>query len=331
MKRLAILLTLPWLLFGAEASVEQLFNVQTVKVVKEKVAFTRSYYGLLKTDETALEEVVPRFSGYIVKLYANRSFMKVEKGKPLARVYSPDVFKAKQEYLNALNYARKRGNRGMERSAREKLLLLGVKRSEIIACQKSGKADPYTTIYAPRSGYLFVKNVVEGSAFGAGKPLFRIADLRLLWMEAKIPETDIAQVTDARRFRVRPRALGREYEAFGPELLPDIDTKSALATLRLRVKNEKHDLIPGMYARLLVSKEVGERLVLPRTAVIRKMDKWYVFKAGEYEGEYEPVEVTVRPIDDERYAVLSGVKAGDVVVKSALFLIDSDAQINGLF
>ena len=331
MKRLAILLTIPWMLWASKATVEQLFNVQTVKVVKERVAFTRSFYGLLKTDETTLEEVVPRFSGYIVKLYADRSFMKVTQGKPLAKVYSPEVFKAKQEYLNALNYARKRGNRGMEKSAREKLVLLGVKRSEIIACQKSGRADPYTTIYAPRNGYLFVKNVLEGSAFKAGKPLFRIADLTRLWMEAKIPETDIAQVTDADRYRVRPRALGRDYEAYGPELLPDIDTKTALATLRLRVKNEKRDLIPGMYARLIVAKNVGERLVLPRTAVIRKMDRWYVFKAGEYEGEYEPVEVTVRPIDDERYAILSGVEAGDTVVKSALFLIDSDAQINGLF
>ncbi|RUM50019.1 MAG: hypothetical protein DSY85_14345 [Marinomonas sp.] len=107
--------------------------------------------------------------------------------------------------------------------------------------------------------------------------------------------------------------------------------ETALATVRLDVANFERKLIPGMFATIHAETAPKTVLVLPRTAVIRKMGKWYVFKAGEFEGEYEPVEVTVRPIDYDRYAILSGVKEGETVVNDALFLIDSDAQINGLF
>ncbi|MFA6630143.1 MAG: efflux RND transporter periplasmic adaptor subunit, partial [Sulfuricurvum sp.] len=72
-------------------------------------------------------------------------------------------------------------------------------------------------------------------------------------------------------------------------------------------------------------------LVIPRNAVIRKNGKWYCFKKGEFEGEYEPVEVALQPITNDRYAIKGGLNEGDEVVANALFMIDSDAQINGNF
>ncbi|MCF6201591.1 MAG: efflux RND transporter periplasmic adaptor subunit [Hydrogenimonas sp.] len=331
MKKVFLFL-LPLLLIASEKpSVEQLFNVQTVKAKKITTTFKKRFYGLLKADESLVADVVPRFGGYVVKLYADTTYMKVKKGQVLAKVYSPEVFKAKEEYLNSLNYALRRGNSKMVESAKRKLQLLGVGKDEIAAVKARKKSDPYTLIRSPANGYLFEKHINEGGAFKAKSPLFRIVGLSNIWIEAKVSEPDIPALYKGVSFLVKARAVHGRFEAANPLLYPKIDPKSALATFRLDIKNKDARLLPGMFATLFVESEKESMLMLPRTAVIRKMGSWYVFKAGEFEGEYEPVEVSVKPIDNERYAILSGLNEGDEVVNNALFMIDSDAQINGLF
>ncbi|BDY13720.1 efflux RND transporter periplasmic adaptor subunit [Hydrogenimonas cancrithermarum] len=330
MKKLWIWL-IPLGLMAEPPSVEQLFNVQTVKVKKVTTAYEKSFYGLLKADERRIVDVVPRFGGFVVELYADRIYTRIKKGEALAKVYSPEVFKAKEEYLNSLRYAKKRGNRGMVESAKRKLQLLGIDNNEIVQCTKTGRADPYTLIRAPQSGYLFGKDLFNGSAFNAKSRIFRIVGLENIWVEAKISEPDIPRVMGAKAFSVTTKAVSGTFEAKHPFLYPSIDPQSALATLRLDVKNENGKLMPGMFATLHAKSAPKAMLVLPRRAVIRKMNRWYVFKAGEFEGEYEPVEVSIKPIDNERYAILSGLSEGDEVVNNALFMIDSDAQINGSF
>ncbi len=331
MKKLWILVIIPLWLIAEPPTVEQLFNVQTVQVKRVATKFVKRFYGLIKADERNIVDVVPRFGGYIVKLYTNTTYGYVKRGEPMAKVYSPDVFKAKEEYLNALRYAQKRKDTGMVESAKRKLQLLGIPHDEIAQFMKNGQADPYTTIRAPQNGYIFEKEVVEGSAFNAKSRLFRIVGLKNLWIEAKISEPDIPLVLQAQSFFVTTKAVEGKFQANHPFLYPSINPKSALATLRLDIENRNGKLFPGMFATLHAQSSKETLLVVPRTAVIRKMNRWYLFKAGEFEGEYEPVEVIIKPIDNEHYAILSGVSEGDEVVNNALFLIDSDAQINGLF
>ncbi len=331
MKKVLILI-LPFLLLGAEKpSVEQLFNVQTVKVQKVTTTFEKSFYGLIKADERLVTEVVPRFGGYVVKLYADTTFEEVKKGEILAKVYSPQVYKAKEEYLNSLNFLKKRGDSNMVESARRKLLLLGVDKKEIDAVKAKGRVDPYTTLRAPSRGFIFEKSLLQGSAFKAKSSLFKIVGLQRVWIEAKVSEPDLPLLYEAKSFEVETKAVKGRLKAKKPVIYPTIDRKSALATIRAEIENPTLRLMPGMFATLFAKSEKETLLTLPRSAVIRKMGSWYVFKAGEFEGEYEPVEVEVKPLDNENYAILSGLEEGDEVVGRALFLIDSDAQINGLF
>ena len=331
MKKWWIWMMAPLLLLAERPSVEQLFNVTTVKVKKEVTAYEKRLYGFLQVDERRIADVTPRFGGYVVTLYVDRIYEPVKRGMPLAKVYSPEVFKAKEEYLNALRYAKRQGQTGMAESARRKLELLGIGKSEIERCRKTGRADPYTHIYAPRGGVIFEKRLFRGSAFKAGEKIFRIVGLDELVVETKVDEKDLSAVMSAAGFTVTTRAVKGRFKGRNPYLYPEIDRKEALATLRLDIANPDGFLFPGMLVDISARGISAERLVLPRTAVIRKMGRWYLFKAGEFEGEYEPVEVTVEPLDDRRYAILSGVSEGDTVVNNALFLIDSDAQINGLY
>ncbi len=331
MKRAVILLMFLLPLTLSSATVEQLFNVQTVKVKEQKSAISQKNYGYVTADESRVYDMVPRFGGYIITLYADKIYKKVKKGERLAKVYSPEVLQAKEDYVNAVNYTRQRSNATMVQSAKEKLQLLGVSDGEIAAVKKSRKAGKYTYIYAPSSGYVFEKNVNNRSAFNTKQKLFTIVNLDKVWIEVKIYQKDISKYRNLQGFRVTASGLQREYRAKKIQLYPNMDPKEATATLRLEALNKKGELLPGMYTKVLASNGVKSHLTLPTTAVIRKNGKFYVFSVGEFKGEYEPMVIDVDVLDANTYIVKSGLKKGDEVVNNALFMMDSDAQINSLY
>ena len=110
-----------------------------------------------------------------------------------------------------------------------------------------------------------------------------------------------------------------------------LDEKEATLTLRLRLKNADNSLFPGMYASVISSAQTKEYLTLKRSAVIRKGGKYYAFVVGDFKGEYEPIEIQTRELNNDTYIVISGLREGDEVVDNALFMMDSDAQINSLY
>jgi len=321
---------IPFMLLAAPLKVEQLFSVQSVKVVEQSSSIKASNYGYVKEDEARVYKVVPRFGGYVQELYANKIYMKVKKGQILAKVYSPEVFKAKDEYLNAYRYTRKRPNKGMLESSRFKLELLGLSKDEITAVVKTKKASRLTTIYAPIDGYIFKKNISMGSAFNDKAELFSIVNLDEVWVEAKIYEEQRESLEKIQRYELSFKGVGGTYSSSKTLLYPVLDPKDARLTLRIRVKNDGK-LFPGMYAKIQSITQNTQGLVLPSTAVIRKAGRYYVFMVGEFKGEYEPREIEVKVLDASRYLITKGLVKGDEVVNNALFMMDSDAQINGLY
>ena len=326
-----ILLILPLTLLAKEATVEQLFSVQTVKVQKEQVSKSTKNYGYVRADESRIYDISPRYGGYVVKLYADKIYKKVKKGDPLVTVYSPEVFKAKDEYLNTYEYAKKRSNKGMLQSSKLKLKLLGVSDAEISAVLKLAKASENTTIYSPIDGYIFEKGVVQGSAFNAKNKLFKIVNLDEVWVEAKLFEEERTMLDKIRFYELSFKGIEQSYKITNKLLYPELDPKVATLTLRLRINNKGNKLFPGMYASIISQTHKREHLTLPATAVIRKDGKYYAFIMGEYEGEYEPVKVEVKLLDAKTYIIKNGLNEGDEVVNNALFMMDSDAQINGLY
>ena len=325
------LILLPLALLAKQATVEQLFSVQTVKVKKESSSQKVKNYGYIKADESRKYDISPRFGGYVVKLYANKIYQRVNKGDALVSVYSPEVLKAKDEFLNTYKYTKKRPNKSMLESARLKLKLLGVSDGEIKLMLKNKKASPNTTIYSPIDGYVFMKNIDNSSAFNAKQKLFQIVNLDEVWAEVKLFEEERARLSSTKNYELRFKGLDKVYTTKQKLLYPELDPKIATLTLRLRVPNPQKELFPGMYTAVTSLQDEKERLVLPTTAVIRKNKKHYIFMVGEYEGEYEPLEVQVKVIDANTYEVISGANEGDEVVNNALFMMDSDAQINGLY
>ena len=312
-------------------TVKQLFNVQTTKVLKKVTAPKQINYGYIVAEDDKIVDVVAWFSGFVVDLYTDKKFMKVKKGDALAKVYSPEVYKAKQDYLNALNFNAKRPSPAMVKGSRTKLELLNLDPKEIEAIEKSRKVDKYTTLYAPTDGWIFTKNINEGSAFNASTKLFQIVDLDTVWMEAKLYPNELTKLDKLENFIVKTEGVESSFSARKSLLYPELDPKEATATLRLVIENPKGLLKPGMYATVHASVKAQEHLLVPRTAVIRKNSEWYAFLATEFKGEYLPVKVEIKPLDNKYFEVLKGLTDGDEVVNNALFMMDSDAQINSIY
>ncbi|WP_321777243.1 efflux RND transporter periplasmic adaptor subunit [Sulfurimonas sp.] len=314
-----------------EKTVEQLFNVQTTKVKLISDAKSIKSFGFVKVDEARVYNVTPRFGGFVEKLYANTTYKKVEKGEKLALVYSPEVLKAKDDYLNTINYTKSRPNKTMLKSAVVKLSLLNVSKNEINQITNNKKTSSFTTIISPANGYIFKKSINNNSAFNAKEVLFKIVNLDKIWVELKIHQNQLSLVKNIDDFTLSTPALKQTFKATKAGVYPELDPKEESFTLRLLLDNKQNLLKPGMYITAIMRESSKNYLTLPSTAVIRKNGKFYVFIVGEYEGEYEPLEIQVEVLNPNTYIVKSELNAGDEVVNNALFMMDSDAQVNGLY
>jgi Cu(I)/Ag(I) efflux system membrane fusion protein len=326
-----VLLFLPLALLAKEANIEQLFSVVSVKVQLQKSVQSKKSYGYVKVDESRVYELTPRFGGYVEDLYADKLYSYVKKGEALASVYSKEVYKAKEEYINSYNYVQGRTNSGMLKSAKLKLELLGIPKSEIDSLLQSKNVPLNTTLYATSSGYLFAKSINKGSAFNLKQKLFEIVNLDEVWVEMKLFEDELSWVKNTESFEVSVKGLKQKYTTNSHLIYPKLDEKEATMSVRLSLKNKNLELFPGMYVSVISRDKAREYLTLPQSAVIRKNGKFYVFVITAFKGEYEPKEIKVSVLNAQTYIIESGLEVGDEVVNNALFMMDSDAQINGLY
>jgi len=315
----------------AKSTVEQLFNVKTVEVKEILSAKKQVNYGYIVAQDSAIVDVLTWYSGFVKELYADTMYKKVNKGDALVKVYSPEVYKAKQDYLNSLHYHAKTPMPAMLESAKIKLKLLGISDKEIKAIEQTQHADAFTTVYAPVSGWIFEKNINQGASFSSKKRLFQIVNLEKVWMEVKLFQNELAKLETLQDFKVKVKGIDKVFDAKKSLLYPMLNPKEATATLRLTLDNPSEILKPGMYAKVYATATMKSRLVIPRTAAIRKNGTWYVFLATEFKGEYEPIEIALKPLDNKHYEVITGLQPGDIVVNNALFMMDSDAQINSIY
>lgn len=313
------------------ATIKQLFSVKTTKVTEKMTTKQQVNYGYIVAEDARMIDVTSWFSGYIEKLFVDTLYQKVKKGQALASIYSPEVYKAKQDYLNALRFNAKRPSANMVASAKIKLQLLNIPEQEIRDIRSTRQVKRLTTLYAPTSGWIFEKNINQGSYINNKKRLYKIVNLSKVWLEAELYQDALGKVNKLTHFTVKVKGIDTVYQAQKTLLYPMIDPKEATATLRLTIDNFNEKLKPGMYAKLYSSASETTKLIIPRTAAIRKNGTWYAFLATDFKGEYEPLEIKVQPLDNKYFEVLSGLHKGDTIVNNALFMMDSDAQINSIY
>lgn len=290
----------------------QNLGMRTAEVRSGSALQTLQAVGSVQVNERSVVTVQSRTAGWIEKLAVNAVGDRVEQGQILATLYSPELYGAQQE----LALARRSGDAALTAAAQQRLKLLG------------GNAD--STIRAPAAGVVTRLDARAGAQLSPGSTLMTLADLSSVWIQIEIPETQAGRIRTGAPAEARLSSQEDQiFKGTVDYLYPILDAQTRTLRARLVFANPDQRLKPGMYARVSIEgSDSGDTLWVPSTAVIRTGTRTVVMLA-EAEGRYRPMNVETGTEQMEQTAILSGLSAGQRVVVSGQFLIDSEASLQG--
>ncbi len=304
----------------------QNLGIRTAEVKEGGMATGMSAVGAVNIDEHTIVTVQSRVNGYIEKLHVRAQYDPVTRGQPLAEIYAPEWLAAQEEYL-VLRRSRQPDAATLAQAARQRLLLLGVSEQQLKRIEETGQASPRVTLYAPHSGVVWELGARDGMAVNPGLTLFKLANLGTVWVNAEIPEADVALVKAGAPASARVAALpDKIFKGSVAVLLPDVNPATRTIKARVVLANPGGALKPGMYATLSFGNADKPALMVPAEAVIHTGTRAVVIIA-EGEGKFRPVDVEVGRESGDMTEIRKGLKAGQRVVASGQFLIDSEASL----
>ena len=269
-----------------DAERRQRVGIRTARVERGPFELSLRAVGRVTADETALVDVSVKTRGWITRLDVASLGAPVRKGETLFSFYSPELFAAQQELLQALrSQSAASGGSAPERAdplvraARKRLALWNIANADIDAMIRRGEPQDALPVRSPASGYVVEKNVVEGAAVEPGARLFRIAPLDRVWIEAAIQESELPLVSVGQTARVSLPSLPgasarRERVAY---VYPTLEADTRTGRVRIELANPELALRPDMYANVELRVDRGERLLVPASAVIYAGPRRIVF------------------------------------------------------
>jgi Cu(I)/Ag(I) efflux system membrane fusion protein len=282
--------------------------------------------GTVEYNERSLVVVQPRAGGFIEKLHVRAPLDTVRAGDPLVEILFPDWTAAQEEFL----LLRQRAGPGMQElaaAARQRLVLIGMSEEQIAALERDGTVRNRVTLRAPVSGVIAELGVREGMTVTAGMTLFRIAGLGTVWVVAQVPEAQAGWLVPGSQVETRvPAYPGETFTGRISAILPEVNAATRTLRARIEVANPGEKLKPGMYATVAFMNKARESLLVPAEAVIRTGERNVVIVAAD-EGKFRSVEVETGAESGADVEIRKGLKAGDRVVVSGQFLIDSEASL----
>lgn len=312
----------------------QKIGVKTAPVEKRSLDETITTVGRVVYDEEKLHDVTLRIGGFVEELFVDETGQKVQKGQPLFLIYSPELYSAQIEHVQALKtQALPQGtaaSTSLVTATARRLHLFGLDDKQIGKLTETGEAAERVPILSPASGYVVEKHIVKGTKIEEGATLYRIAGLDEIWIEADIYEADLPKIAVGQSAAVSlPYLPGKELTGKVTFIFPFLDKDARTGRVRIEMKNPGLALRPEMYANVtLTTHAAGDTLVVPDSAVIYAGPRRLVF-VDLGEGRMKPIEVHVGRKAAGAFEVLDGLKEGDVVVTSGNFLIAAESRLKG--
>ena len=304
--------------------VAQNLGVRTTAAKRGALEMRLQAVGSVAYNERGVVQLQARAGGFVEKLHARAPLDPVKKGAPLVEILYPEWAGAQEEYL-LLRETRSE----FADAARQRLVLLGMGNADIAAIERTGKPRTRVTLRAPMDGVVAGLGVREGMTVAQGSLLFRLVDLSTVWVNAEIPEAQAGFVRPGSTVQARVSAYpGRSFEGRVGAILPEVNAATRTLRARIELPNPDERLKPGMYATLeFVGEAGGDFVLVPSEGVIRTGTRDVVILALGG-GRFRAAEVEVGLERGGQSEIRSGVQAGDSVVLSGQFLIDSEASLS---
>jgi Cu(I)/Ag(I) efflux system membrane fusion protein len=270
--------------------------------------------------------VQARSAGFVQRVYGRAPGDIIAAGAPLADLLIPEWGGAQGEYL-AL---RRTGDPALIQASRQRLLLLGMTPGLIAQVERSGRAQNVVTLAAPTGGVIKMLGVRNGMSVSAGETLAEVSGLGSVWLNAAVPEALAGQVRPGQSVTATLAAYpGETFSGRVTAVLPEAQTESRTLQVRIELPNRGGRLKPGMFANVQLSSGVKPALLAPTEAIIRTGKRTLVMLALPG-GRYQPAEVQIGGSAGEKTEILAGLSAGERIVASGEFLIDSEASLSGV-
>ncbi|MBI5074506.1 MAG: efflux RND transporter periplasmic adaptor subunit [Nitrospirae bacterium] len=327
------------------ADKQQMIGLKTVEASVHQLQKLIRTAGRIEYDEKKISTINAKFEGWIEKLHVDFSGRFVKKGEPLAEIYSPELVATQQEFINALKWMRQ--NTAGEKSsdmkamlskdasslvdaARQRLRFWDISDDQIKTIEETGKPLRTLTLYSPSSGFVVQKMAFRGMRVMPGEKLFDIADLSTVWIVAEIYENELALVKQGQHARISLSYLpGREMNAVIDYVYPALSAETRTAKVRFTLPNPGNLLKPQMFSNVEIAIPLGKKLAVPTEGVLDTGTRQVVY-VDKGDGYFEPREVKTGLKVDGLIEILSGLKQGDKIASSAIFLLDSEAQLKGV-
>ena len=308
---------------------QQNLGLRTAQVTQGTLNSPLSAVGSIAWNERDQSVIQARAAGFIEKLYVRATLDAVRAGQPFADVYVPEWVAAQQEFLSLKKLAG--DDPALIAAARQRMLLTGMNEAQISRVEKSGVAQPRTTITVPGTGVIAELVAREGMTVSPGMLLARVNGLSTVWAVAEVPESQIALVKPGAKVKAQsPGAPSVIFEGNVLAILPEVSTATRTVKARIQLANPGGALLPGMQVTMqFVNPRGAPVLLIPTEAVIATGQRTVVMLA-EDGGRYRPVNVEIGFEANGQTEVKKGLAAGQLVVVSSQFLIDSEASLKGV-
>lgn len=293
--------------------------------------------GQVVPAEPGLADVTTKIDGFVEELFVDATGVTVRRGQRLLTLYSPMLVAAQEELLAAKRLAAAldstdrqtwRNAQALLEASRRRLTYWDISADQIERLERTGEVTKTLALQAPVDGVVVEKMVVAGQSVMSGMKLYRIADLRTVWIEGAVFEQDLAFLRVGAPVRAELAAYpGRFVDGRVSFVWPTVDEQSRTARVRVAFANPGGLLKPGMYATLFFEAVLGaDVLQLPAEAVVQTGERNLVFVVGEG-GALAPREIVLGPRAGGRFQVLSGLAGGERIVASANFLVDAESRL----
>ncbi|MDQ2070345.1 efflux RND transporter periplasmic adaptor subunit [Natronospira bacteriovora] len=308
------------------AGIQQTINVRTTSADRGRLMRHVETVGRVSYDESRLKHIHPRVEGWIQALDVKAEGDRVEAGQRLFTLYSPELVNAQEEFLQAL----RRGETEVINAARSRLRALDVQSSVIDTIERSREVKQYLPWYAPHDAYVTALGVRYGMYVSPGLEIMELADLSSVWVIADVFESQASWVEVGQHAMIGlPFSPGEQAHSDISHVYPVLDERTRSLRVRLPVDNGNRHLRPGMWTAVSIhAAPSDEGVIIPLEALIRtgRANRVVIREDGEH---FRVREVTPGMVSGDRVMIRDGIEAGDEVVVSGHFLIDSEASIRG--
>jgi len=321
-----------------DPTVVQNIGVKTVKIKRRTLTHKIRTIGTLTYDERKVHHIHTKYGGWIEKLHIDFTGQEVNEDDLLLEIYSPELVSTQEELVLALKYKESLKDSAFGElteaadsllaSTKRRLELFDVPEHQIEELIRNKKITKTMHIHSPVRGFVIEKKALHGMHVEPGISLYMIADLSNIWVMADIYEYELPWVKVGQYAEMNLSYFpGKKFKGKVTFIDPFLDPTTRTLKVRMEFANPKWNLKPDMYANVTIKSTIAKRgVAVPEEAVIHSGERDIVIVKGP-SGTFESRKLTLGPQADGYYQVLKGLRAGEIVVTSSNFLIDSESKL----